>query len=175
MGPESTNPRDMLFQRHPAASFRAALVVVCLGAALLAGGAAAADKARNPPPAKNGGAVLTPAQLRDCMAQKERLHKDTDSALKAKADIAADKAEIDRTGNALSEQAAMLDRTSSEAVDAYNGKVDERDKLIATYQAKVAAYNKDTEAVLAAKDGYEKSCENRRYDDRDLLDLQRKK
>ena len=89
--------------------------------------------------------------------------------------IAAEKAEIDRTGTSLAEaQAPTLDRTNAEAVDAYNAKV-ERDKRIETYQAKVAEYNKEAEGVLATKDAYAKACENRRYDDRDLNDLQRKK
>ena len=120
-------------------------------------------------------AILTPDQLRDCVAQEQRKTKATDAALKAKAEIAADKAEIDRSGTALAQESGTLDRTSEDAVDAFNAKVDERNRRIEAYEAKVAAYNKDAEAIQAMDDAYNKSCANRRYDDRDLADIQRKK
>jgi len=157
---------------------RVAAAAVLL-AALLAPAAQGADK-KTPPPAPAPApapktSILTPEQLRDCMTQKEKLAKDTDDAVKAKAAIAAAKAEIDSTGAALSEQATTLDRTSADAVAAYNAKVLERNGRIDAYQARVAAYNTDAETVLAAKEAYEKACANRRYDDRDLSDLQKKK
>ena len=68
-----------------------------------------------------------------------------------------------------------LDRTSDVAVDAYNAKVEQRDKLIDTYQSRVTAYNVKAEQVKATKESYEKTCENRRYDERDLNDIKRKK
>ena len=111
----------------------------------------------------------------ECVNQKERLHAQTDDALKDKAAIEADKAEIARLGTSLAEERATVDRTSDAAVDAYNAKLDQRDKLIATYEARVTAYNLKAEAVKATKEGYEKSCENRRYDERDLNDIKRKK
>jgi hypothetical protein len=119
--------------------------------------------------------ILTPAQLQDCIARKDKLGKDTEAAVKTKGALAADKAEIDSTGTALTQDGASLDRTSADAVSAYNARVLERNSRIDAYQARVAAYNVDAEAILAAKEAYEKACANRRYDDRDLLDLQRKK
>jgi hypothetical protein len=149
------------------------VTLLALGVAVsLAGGAGAAD---NTKPAPKKDAILTPEQLRDCLAQEQRKNKATDAALKAKAEIAAEKAEVDRSGNALAEESGTLDRTSQDAVDAFNAKVDERNKRIEAYQAKVAAYNKDAEAIQAMGDAYNKSCGSRRYDDRDLADIQRKK
>jgi hypothetical protein len=155
---------------------RLALPAAALGAVLLSGAAAAADNGKaRPAGGKSGDSILTPAQLRDCVTQKERLQKNTDAALKVKGEIAAEKAEIDRSGTALAEEATTLDRSSTEAVDAYNAKIDERDKRIDAYQARISAYNKDAETVLAQKEAYEKTCENRRYDERDLNDLRKKK
>ena len=169
--PERPRPDMPCLPRVAHASALVFLVTVSL-----AGVAVAADTAPKASADKAApGRVLTPAQLRDCVAQKERLHKLSDTALKDKADIAADKAEIDRGGVGLKEQAAVLDRTSAEAIEAYNAKVDARDKLIDSYQDKVTAYNKEAEDVRATKDAYEKSCENRLYDERDLKDIQRKK
>ena len=98
--------------------------------------------------------ILTPAQLQECLKQKERLHAQTDDALKDKAQIEAEKAEIGRLGTSLSDELATIDRSSEDAVAAYNAKA---------------------EQVKTTKDSYEKACENRRYDERDLNDLKRKK
>jgi hypothetical protein len=160
----------------PRSLFRAAAIGV-LSAALLAPAAFAADKkaATPPPPATPKTPVLTPAQLRDCMTQKDKLAKDTEAALKAKAEMAAAKTEIDSTGTALAEQGTTLDRTNADAVTTYNAKVLERNDRIDAYQAKVAVYNTSAESILTAKEAYEKACANRRYDDRDLSDIQRQK
>jgi len=50
-----------------------------------------------------------------------------------------------------------------------------RNALIDDYQAKAAAYNKDVEDLEASQESYASACGNRRYDDRDLADIQRKK
>jgi hypothetical protein len=151
----------------PVPSRRAGFVVVaCLLAAGLAQGA---DKPAPKTP------ILTPAQLRECLAQKDRLHAQTEDALKDKAAIEADKAEIERSGSALGGEVTTLDRTSASAVEAYNGKVGERDKLIEGFQAKVAAYNLKAVAVQSTKAAYEKTCEARRYDERDLPATKSKK
>jgi hypothetical protein len=153
----------------------AALVVAAVFALLAAAAASAADNKSRTPAGKSADAILTPAQLRECLAQQGRKDKATDAALKTKAEIAAEKAAIDRSGTVLSEEATTLDRSSEDAVNAYNEKIDERNKRIEAYEAKVSAYNKDAEAVQAMSEAYAKSCGNRRYDDRDLADIQRKK
>jgi len=153
---------------------RVALAAAVAAALLAASAAGAADKARSTSKGKSD-AILTPAQLRECLAQEARKNNATDAAMKSKAEIAADKAAIDRSGTVLGEEATTLDRTSEEAVNAYNAKVDERNKQIELYEAKVAAYNKEAESVKAMSEAYARSCGNRRYDDRDLADIQRKK
>jgi hypothetical protein len=164
----------MNFPLRLVAPGRAASTAVVL-ASLLAPLAHGADKKAAPPPAAPKTAILTPEQLRDCLTQKEKLVKDTDAAVKSKASAAADKAEIDRTGAALEAEATTLDRTSEEAVASFNAKIIERNDRVDAWKAKANAYNTEAENVLAAKDAYEKACANRRYDDRDLSDLQKKK
>jgi hypothetical protein len=161
------------------AAMRHPLLIALLAVAGLAAipAAQAADKpAAKPavaPPAKTP--LLSPAQLQACVTQKERLQAQTDDALKDKATIEAEKAEIARMGTSLAEELPTLDRTSEVAVNAYNAKVGERDKLIDSYQARVAAYNTKADAVKTTKESYEKQCENRRYDERDMEDLKRSK
>lgn len=169
-------PPAPLMRRSFPATGRAGLLLFFV-TGLLAGTAGAADK--NPPraaaAARPGDRVLTPPQLRDCLAQKERVRGDADAAGKTKTELAAAKADIDRSGTELADALLTLDKTSAEAVDAYNAQVDRRDRVIDDYQARVTAYNARAEAVLASRATYERACENRRYDERDLDDLKRKK
>jgi len=158
------------------AGARRPVVTAFLFAALLLPTAHGADKKATepaPPPPKTP--LMTQAQLRDCLAQKDKLTKDTEAAVKSKAALAAQRAEIDSTGKALEDEAATLDRTSEAAVAAYNAKVVERNGKVDAYRAQAEAYNLEAERALAAKDAYEKACANRRFDERDLNDLQKKK
>ena len=50
-----------------------------------------------------------------------------------------------------------------------------RNEKVEAYRAKAEAYNVAADAVLAGKDAYDKACVDRRYDERDLSDLQKKK
>jgi len=158
------------------AGARRPVVTAFLFAALLLPTAHGADKKATepaPPPPKTP--LMTQAQLRDCLAQKDKLTKDTEAAVKSKAALAAQRAEIDSTGKALEEEAATLDRTSEDAVVAYNAKVIERKGKVDAYRAKAEAYNTEVESVITTKEAYEKACVDRRYDERDLNDLQKKK
>jgi hypothetical protein len=143
-------------------------------AALLAPGAHGADKKAASSPAPKT-PLLTQEQLRDCLAQKEKVTKETDAAVKSKAEVAAQKAAMDSTGKALEEESTTLDRTSEDAVAAFNAKVIDRNAKVDAYRARAEAYNVEVERVLETKDAYEKACANRRFDDRDLSDVQKKK
>ncbi|HZV93002.1 MAG TPA: hypothetical protein VFF72_07275 [Caldimonas sp.] len=151
----------------PFVASRGVVVAFCL--AMLAGAAAAKTGKPQKQP------ILTPAQLRACVAQKDDLHAKTDEALKDKNVIGAEKAEIERSAAALGGEVATLDRTSASAVDAYNGKVAERDRRIDAYQAHVDAYNDKAKALQSLQDAYSRACENRRYDENDLPGAKRKK
>jgi hypothetical protein len=151
-------------------------VALVLSLCLAAGATGAAEKARKPAASKGPeDRVLSPAQLKECVDQKARLQTQTDAALKAKADLATQKSEIDTTGTALADAVVGLDRTSAEAVNEHNAKVDQRTLLVDAYQAGVTAYNNQAESITASRAAYAKACESRRYDDRDMADLKRKK
>ena len=164
---------------------RVAAIGALLALAFGAPCASAADKKAAAPKTP----LLTPAQLRDCLAQKDKLANDTEAALKSKAALDGEKAaidasdaEIDSSGAKLAEEAGTLDRTNVDAVNAYNARVQQRQALIDArqakidaYQTKLEAYNGEARAVLASKEAHDRNCANRRYDQRDLDDLQRKK
>jgi hypothetical protein len=148
-------------------------LMACLLATAAAQAADKAGKAASAPAARTR--LLTPAELRECKAQEARVLALTDEARAEKAGIEDEKAEIGRLGTSLADEVATLDKTSAEAVDAYNAKVEARDKRIDAYQARVAAFNAKAEAVNSSRDGYAKACDQRRYDERDLEDIKRKK
>ena len=156
---------------------RRAASLACAAAVVLscAPGARAADKPRAASAPASKTAVLSQAQLRECMAQQGGIGQKTESALKVKADITSAKTEIDRTATELADAQTTLDRTKKESVDANNEKIVARNALIDDYQAKAAAFNKDAESLTAQRESYSSTCGNRRYDDRDLADIQRKK
>ncbi len=158
------------------AAVRVPLAVVAIAASLLVVDAdAATQSARRDPSRADGDRILTPAQIKACLAKKDSLHLQVDQALGHKAQIEAEKAEITRTGASLADEVATLDRTQVEAVAAYNAKVVRRDEMIDAYEARVTVYNTEAEGVKSTQDDYQKSCENRRYDERDLIDVKRKK
>lgn len=151
-------------------------VALALCLCLAAGATGAAEKARKPAASKGPeDRVLSPAELKECVDQKTQLQTQTDAALKSKSDLAAQKSEIDTTGTALADALVGLDRTSAEAVNAHNAAVDQHALLVDAYQARVTAYNSHAESITASRAAYAKACESRRYDDRDMADLKRKK
>jgi uncharacterized protein involved in exopolysaccharide biosynthesis len=149
--------------------------LLLLAAALAAGPAHAAEKARKDAPVKSSDSVLTPTQLRACLAQQDEIKSRTDDALKDKAAIAQDRAEIARVDAELGAELSAIDQTSQEAVDAYNTKVRAQDQRAKALEAKVEAFNRKADGLQSSKETFQQACGNRRYDERDLDDLKRRK
>ena len=126
--------------------------------------------AADPKPAPKGkGPLLTRAELRECMAQPPRLKVEADEIAKQLAARDADKADIEREGEALKQELATVDRTSAEAVAAYNAKAQARDARVDAYNAGNAAHNSRVEALQAKRAAYATACENRRFDEKDEI------
>ena len=127
--------------------------------------AQAADKPREAAfgKGKGAGAFLNREQLRACLSQQSRMAQQDADLLKEQAAVSDVQAVIARRGDALKEQLVNLDRSSAEAVAAYNGEAQTRDKLIDDYEARVTQYNSRVEAGKAEREAFAKSCDNRRY------------
>jgi hypothetical protein len=158
--------RTFMIENPGSFAGRVAVVAILLSAA---GSMSAADSTAIKAP------VLTPAQLRDCLTQKDKLRAQKDDVLKYKAGLDADKAEITKAETALSNDVLTLDKTNGEAVDAYNARIRARDQMFEDYKGKVDIYNGKVDAATASQSSYSKSCESRRYDERDLSDPKVKK
>lgn len=132
-----------------------------------AAGAASAPRAKD--------SVMTQAELRECLSHKDSLSQKNEAAVKSKADLVALKAELDRTAAENASAQATLDRAKKDDVDAFNAKVVARNALVESYQGRAEAFNKDVDVIQAAQASYSSTCGNRRFDDRDLADIQRGK
>jgi hypothetical protein len=160
---------------------RALRLLFCAAvAAGLTSVACAADKPK--PPAKAGSGVaslgggaanelpiLTRNELRDCLAQQDKLHAEEAEIVAQQRDMDADKNEITQQGQALQAELAALDRTSASGVQVYNAKAVEHERRIDAYNARSKPFNARVEALKTQRDGWAKACSNRRYLENDLI------
>lgn len=127
------------------------------------------------PPAKAGsfgngkGPLLTRAELRECLAQQDRIKAGSDAATREREALEKEKSEIVEQGKVLEEQLATLDRTSADAVQAYNAAVTERDQRIDAFEARMPEFNGRVEALQKDREAFERQCGNRRYDEADEI------
>ena len=154
-------------------SFRALLA----SALLIAVSSHAADKPKEATfgGGKGGGAFLTRNQLRDCMAQQAKV-KQTQAEMVAMQDkLNADKTDIGKAGETLKSDLEVLDRTSPEAVDAYNERAVAREKKIDEYQQLVDQFNGRVDKARTEREAFSKACENRRYFEDDEIAIRKGK
>ncbi len=118
---------------------------------------------------KAGGPLLTRAELRECMARDERVRTRADETVNLQAQMDKEKAEVTRTGAALKEQLDALDRTSAEAVNAYNEQAQAFDRRVDAYNAGTPAFNAKVDALQREREAFAKGCENRRFDEKDEI------
>jgi hypothetical protein len=159
---------------HPVRAFSA----LCCAVALFAASTGqAADKPKEGAfgKPKPGSLLLSRAELRECLAQKDRIRVQSEEMQKQQDKLARDKEEIVRLGAELKDKLAAIDRSSQEAVDQYNVEAAARDKLIDAYEAATPGFNAKVDALTAQREAFVKGCDNRRYDEKDELAIQRGK
>jgi len=150
-----------------------AALALCL---LAAGTGQAADKPKKEGSFGQGsGAMLTKEQLRSCLTQKAHLAQQDDDLLKEQTALAAAKDEVARSGEALKAQLETVDRTSADAVAAYNDQAQARDKQIDDYQARVTAFNARVDASKGEREAFGKTCSNRRFLEDDEIAIKKGK
>lgn len=124
---------------------------------------------------KATGPLLTRAQLRECMAQQERMRVMTEEAVALQTQFNAEKADLAQQGVVLKEELAVLDRTNVQAVEQYNAKAAARDKAIDAFEAGTEGYNKRVKRLTMEREIFVSGCENRRYDEKDEIAIQQGK
>jgi hypothetical protein len=124
---------------------------------------------------KASGPLLTRAQLRECMAQQERMRVMTEEAVALQTQFNAEKADLAQQGALLKDELAVLDRTNVQAVEQYNVKTAARDKAIDAFEAGLEGYNKRVKRLTMEREIFVGGCENRRYDEKDEIAIQQGK
>ena len=152
---------------------QAAAWLVAAACLLAAQGAPAQKREGTFGKGRPGGALLKPAELRDCLARQDRIHAATQETTQQQTKLQADRTEIDRLAASLKEQMEVLDRKNADAVAAYNAQVETRDKLIDSYQDAVPAFNAKVEALKAEQAAFARACEGRRYDEDDAAAIRK--
>lgn len=157
-----------------------------LAAAALVVFSAAASAAEPTQPAKKGnvlslgqgkptGKLLTRNELRECLAQEVRVKTLGDEAVALQSSLDQDKVEIGKSGEELKQARETLDRTSKEAVDAFNARGAEHDQRVDAYNAKLPTYNTKVQALQDERANFAKNCAERPYDEGDYFAIKRGK
>ena len=145
---------------------------------LTAGTGHAADKPKKQGAFGTGkavGAYLTRDQLRACLAQHAQTMRRDAALQQEQAALTNAKAEIARSGDELKLQLDALDRTSVEAVSAYNERAAARDKSIDDYEARVPRFNDRVEAGKTEREAFATGCDKRRYFEDDEIAIRKGK
>ena len=114
------------------------------------------------------GPLLTREQLRQCIAEQDRLKQEAADALQTQRGLDKDRVEIDRLGVVLKTDLESLDRTSQAAIDAFNARVQEREKMAEAYRAATPVFNQRVDKLEADRESFAKDCADRRYREDDF-------
>ena len=88
-------------------------------------------------------------------------------ARQAQARLTAEQDELKQLGEVLQADLSTLDRTSADAVTAYNARVADRSRRVAELQGAVAGFNQLAGTHEEGRLRYARDCENRKFDERD--------
>ena len=144
-----------------AAVFAAQAAAPAATPASAAAASAAASAAKAP--------LLTQAQLRDCLARRDKMRTDADEIAAEKTQLDKDRAELQATIAALQARAATVDRKNKADIDTYNADSAEGNRQIALMDARIKTFNVKADGLGSAQDAYEADCVNKSYDARDAL------
>lgn len=109
------------------------------------------------------GPMLTKDELRQCLAEQDRMKQETADVVATQKKLAADRAEIDRVSKELDADRPNVDVSNKDAVDAFNARLQAKAKLVADYQAAAPAFNARVDRLDADDKAFTKSCRDRRY------------
>lgn len=109
------------------------------------------------------GPMLTKDELRQCLAEQDRLKQETTDVVATQNKLSKDRAEIDRVGAEIDADRPSVDLSNKEAVDAFNARLQAKGKMVADYQAAAPAFNQRIDKLDADDKAFTKNCRDRRY------------
>jgi hypothetical protein len=154
--------------RLTTASFALALALAHLAAA-----AAEPARAGSFGKGKSNRPLLTRAELRDCLATQDQMRRLGERVVADQAALDKERTAITQSGTVLTERLAALDRTSVEAVNAYNADAQAHDQRVNAYNASTPTFNAQVDALKEARAKFTGSCENRDFDEKDEIAIRK--
>lgn len=109
------------------------------------------------------GPMLTKDELRQCIAEQDRLKQETADVVTTQQKLAKDRGEIDRASAALDADRPTVDVSNKEAVEAFNARLQAKAKLVADYQSAAPAFNQRIDKLDADDKAFTKNCKDRKY------------
>ena len=118
---------------------------------------------------KAAGKLMTRDELRACLKQQATL-KTGRADLKSQQDtLDAEKPALVDAGTALKEELATLDRSSADAVAAYNAKAQANDQKVDAWNQRNAALVEQAKTWQGQNDSWAATCAGRPYDENQEL------
>jgi hypothetical protein len=135
--------------------------------------AAAAEKLGSFGNAGGTGKLLTRDELRACFKERDEL-----AARRVQLDAEQKRNEAERTellaaGETLKTELAALDRSSGDAVDAYNLRAKKRDEAVDGYNTRQRKLVADAEKLTDTQSLWKSECGDRRYREDDEIAIRR--
>ena len=124
---------------------------------------------------QSGGRLLTREELRTCMATQARHKSEREALVQREKALDKEKPDIVAESDAIKAARESLDRTSEEAIRAFNQRVLDSDARIDDYNKRNAALVADATAWQAAFDQWKTQCGDRRYREDDEIAIRRGK
>jgi len=121
-----------------------------------------------PKGAKAKGPTLTRDQLRQCVAQQDRLDADAAEMIGRDARSAADRGRIDALEAALKRLNDEVDGTSKAQVDAYNTMVKQSKTWVDAFNAELVEHRAFQDAYRERLRGFNADCAGHWYYDKDM-------
>jgi hypothetical protein len=107
--------------------------------------------------------MLTRDELRQCLAEQDRIAKEGAELAQAQAKMDGERKEIERLGTELEADKAKVDTSDEAAVNAYNARVRQRTKQAEEYRAAVPVFNARVDKLAADGKAYATGCADRRF------------
>lgn len=129
--------------------------------ATLGGGAASQDR------------LMTREELRACLLRQQALEPRRAELARQQATLDEERAALLQSGQALQAELAALDRSSADAVAAYNARAAERDARVDGWNQRNVRISDDARAGQAEQQAWAADCAGRRYREDDEIALRR--
>ncbi len=133
--------------------------------------AKAAAKPAKPTKAREGslgtgtasGPMLTKDELRQCIAEQDRLKKETSEVVTTQQKLAKDRTELERVSAEIDADKPKVDLSNKEAVDTFNARLQAKGQFVTDYKAAASQFNDRVDKLDADDKTFTKNCKDRRY------------